>query len=249
MIAIVTGSGRCGSHSVARFLSQQRHADGRPVTVQHETEWHEIVTDLLDRREDRVNARLRGFAHDVEVSPFLLLMSGPPDCAAQPGVPLIGVVRDGRATVRSGMSHGWYWNPQAHMLGWPVLLPRFDGDRFEQCCQYWSWTCGRLLEWQATVVTLERLAGDPRERLRLLGRLQIVGAGEDFPRENQTCYEAPDRIEHMTVLANQSDWPGPFPPAREWSAAQRAAFGRYCGDYMDQFYPAWEERADDPAAP
>ena len=248
VIGIVTGSGRCGSHSVARFLGQQRHADGRLVTVQHETEWREIVADLLERHEDQVNARLGRFTHDVEVSPFLLLLSSPPACVGQPGVPLVGVVRDGRATVRSGMTHGWYWNPRAHVLAWPLLLPSFDGDRFAKCCQYWSWACARLLEWRATVVTLEGLADSPHERLRLLSCLQIIGPDEDFPLENETRYEAPDQIKHMTTLASQSAWPAPFPPAREWSAAHRAAFERYCGDYMDQFYPGWRKRADDPSA-
>lgn len=241
VIGIVIGSGRCGTHSVARFLSYQRRKDDRLVTAQHETDWCDIVEDLRSGHNDRVDDRLAGFVHDVEVSPFLLLMGRPPGCRWPKQSRLVGVIRDGRATVRSGMTHGWYWNPRAHAHAWAELLPRFEGDRFEQCCKYWSWASHRLMIWNATIVSVEKLTSDETERVRLISALDLVATGADFPCENATTYVQPTGGQRQVAPPSDGDlaWPDPFPAPDEWGKKHREVFERHCGTLMDRFYPAW----------
>jgi hypothetical protein len=188
---------------------------------------------------DRVQERLILFDHDVEVSAFLLFMTACPCSIAGAPLPLVGLVRDGRATVRSGMSNGWYWNPLLEPLSWTTLMPTFDGDRFEQCCQYWSWACGRLESWATRIVTLEGLRSDQDERRRLLSIFDGRGDDPPFPHENATEFDARP--------CEDGSWSAAFPPHTQWSRWERDAFRFYCSDFMDRFYPAWREDTGGPA--
>ncbi|HKP76471.1 MAG TPA: hypothetical protein VJT67_13165 [Longimicrobiaceae bacterium] len=225
MLALVTGSGRCGTNSVAAWLDGQALPGGRRVTAAHESAWPEIVAALLARREDVVEAALRGFAHDVEVSPYLALARRRP----LPEVPLIGIVRDGRKSVRSGMTNGWYYNSKPNPGSWVRLQPRFPGDRFDRCCRFWAWTYRRLERWGATIFRLEELVADPAARGRLLDLLGLAPSDIPFPVRNQTEPDA------------EVDGPAHFPPYARWTAGQRDAFARHCGRLMDRWYPGWRE--------
>ncbi len=236
MLSVVTGSGRCGTHSITYFLNGQARENHKPVVARHETDWQEIVNYLHHGREDLVDKRLAMMPYDIEVSPFLLLMSRPPQFPSGTTIPLVGLIRDARDTVRSGMTNGWYWNPMSHELQWVRLLPHFDGDRFEQCCQYWSWACRRLITWNATIFTVEKLSSEQAERTRLLTVLGLQASHDKLPRENQTSYKS------MRLKAAESEakkeWPAPFPSPKQWGVRRRELFLRHCGEMMDKFYPS-----------
>ena len=237
MLALVTGSGRCGTNSVAAFLDGRRGMDGRRIAARHETEWQEIVAALLDGRDDLADRRLGSMPHDIEVSPFLSLPRRRP--LADAGVKLVGVIRDGRKTVRSGMTNGWYWNPERDPRHWVNLKPRLAGDRFEQCCRFWAWTYLRLARWGADIFRLEDLAGGPAGRNRLLATLGLAPSNAPFPHRNPT--EAPSRGAAPAEAA--AAWPSPFPAADHWTAGQKRTFERHCGRVMDRYYPCWRETA------
>jgi len=225
MLALVTGSGRCGTHSVAAFLDGQALPGGRRITACHESEWPEIVAALLARRDDRVEAALLRFDHDVEVSPYLALARRRP----LPQVPLIGIVRDGRKSVRSGMTNGWYYNAEPNPDSWVHLQPRFPGDRFDRCCRFWAWTYRRLERWGAEIFRLEDLVANGAARARLLAALGLAPGPAPFPLRNQTEPHA------------EVDGPSHFPPYARWKRAQQDAFARHCGRMMDRYYPGWRE--------
>lgn len=241
MLAIVTGCGRCGTNSVTRFLEGQKRPDGCEVAARHETDWREIVADMMRGREDLIDDRLRAMGHDIEVSPFLSLLSQPPLASAEVPVRLVGLIRDGRWTVRSGMTNGWYWNPEADPEHWVTLQPRFEGDRFAICCQFWSWTYRRLVDWAATIYRLEGLVHRQADRDRLLAELGLAASNRPFPHENQTGYDSiPSDPSPATTDAGVA-WPAPFPAPNHWTKREHKVFEQYCGEMMDELYPGWRE--------
>lgn len=225
MLGVITGSGRCGTNSVAAWLDGQALPDGHRVTACHESEWPEIVAALLAGQEDEVERALRAMDHDVEVSPYLALARRRP----LPELPLIGVIRDGRKSVRSGMTNGWYYNAEPNPGSWVHLKPRFPGDRFDRCCRFWAWTYRRLERWGAEIFRLEDLVADPAARARLLATLGLAPSDAPFPIRNQTEPDA------------EVDGPAHFPHHSRWTRAQKDAFARHCGRVMDRYYPGWRE--------
>jgi len=237
MLALITGSGRCGTNSVAAFLDGRMRMDGRRVVARHETDWPAIVAAMLDGRDDLVDLRLGSLAHDIEVSPFLSLPRRRP--LANTGVELIGLIRDGRKTVRSGMTNGWYWNPERDPGHWVNLQPRFAGDRFERCCRFWAWTYLRLARWGADIFRLEDLTGGPAGRNRLLATLGLAPSCAPFPHRNPT--EEPPSGSSPPEAATA--WPSPFSDAAHWTGRQNRIFERQCGRIMDRYYPLWRDGA------
>ena len=238
MLAIVTGSGRCGTNSVAAFLNGQSGINGRQVVARHETGWREIVADIARSREDLVDGRLSSFDHDIEVSPFLLLLKVPPLAAAKNPPRLVGLMRDGRQTVRSGMTNGWYWNPEGDPAHWVNLMPRFDGDRFEPCCQFWTWSYKRLAGWDATIIRLEDLIAGPAGRHELLAATGLAKSNGPFVHQNWTPYDSFGTL----VDESEASWPLPLPAAEHWTKRQHEIFRRHCGEVMDECYPGWRKR-------
>jgi len=195
-----------------------------------------MVDEILQGREDLVDRRLSAFDHDVEVSPFLSMLRSRPLSFAGKQVRLVGLIRDGRQAVRSGMTNGWYWNPEGDPTHWVNLQPRFERDRFAACCQFWTWTYQRLAEWQATMFRLEDLTYSQSLRNKLLVELDLACSNELFPRKNRTDYDQPQASEREAL-----PWPDPFPDSRLWTVAQHEVFDRHCGELMDKYYPGWRE--------
>lgn len=73
---------------------------------------------------------------------------------AFPGVPVVGLVRDGRCTVRSMLARGVFTR------GRPVRGAPAEGSRFERTCAYWANTYGLFTRQRVPVFRLEGLNED-----------------------------------------------------------------------------------------
>ena len=185
--------GSLRDRSLAAFLDgQHRGRSGNALRVRHETEWQEMAADVLSGRCKDIDARLERFAHEIEVSPVVAMLP----CRPLPHLPLIGIVRDGRGAVRSGFETGWYSNPRRAPLHWTKLQPTFAGDRFERCCQFWTWSNKRVELWGGRMFRLEDLVASHDARSKLLSCLGL---------------ETSQRGRFHTYIAVRSTWRGPSP--------------------------------------
>lgn len=238
MIAFITGSGRCGTHTLTAFLDGQRRTCGTAVSAKHETDANEMIDDMLRGRFDLVRKRTAKFSHDIEVNPYLLFLPELPFSVKNPAGRILGLIRDGRKTVRSGMTNGWYWNPRVDCLRWVRLMPQFsDCDRFSACCRFWSWTYSRLENWGVEIFRLEDLLRSRSSRFVLLSRLGLQDSDSSLPFHNRTEY----RWNAASESTADVDWPSPFPDFNDWSGRELRVFDRSCGNLMDKYYPNWRE--------
>lgn len=208
---LVSGSGRCGTQSVARFLDGQRTADGRPVTARHEALWQHLLPALAAGDKERVREFVQGFQHDIEAAPHFSLV---PDVVAADTV--VHLIRDGRRVVQSGLNRGWY----ARDSIWDRIKPEFPGDRFAQSCRFWAHTNANMARIAQVTVRLEDLAGDPEAPQRLLADLGLAPSDTPFPMAN--------------AGRRPSDFTG-------WNEQQHAVFREICGELMDRYYPGWDQ--------
>jgi len=208
---LVSGSGRCGTQSVARFLDGQRLADGTPVAARHETLWQHLLPVLVAGDRARVRDFVRGFQHDVEAAPHFSLV---PDLIEADTV--VHLIRDGRRVVQSGLNRGWYQKDSV----WNRIKPDLPGDTFEKCCRFWVHTNTNMAGVADLTVRLEDLAGDPEAPARLLADLGLAPSRTPFP------------------LANAGRKPS---DASGWTDRQRAVFREICGELMDRYYPGWDD--------
>ncbi|MGW7573859.1 hypothetical protein [Streptomyces sp. NPDC054765] len=224
----VTGSGRCGTTSLAAALDRTAVSRaGTRVRARHESHAKELVRRLLVGDQDGSVALLRSIGPVIEVSPYLVFLKDRP----LPGVPLVGLCRDGRRTVASGMNDGWYyWTVRPRETHWSRLQPDFPGGRFEKCCRFWSWTYRRLLDWQAPVVRMEDILGPGPERNRLCAALGLSPLAGPLPRKNH------DRVgkAKFAVLTGRR-----ATGAQGWTPDMCATFETHCGEMMDMLYPGW----------
>jgi hypothetical protein len=240
LLGVVTGSGRCGTNSLAHFLNGQHTGGGLIISAKHETDWREITNEILAGRMDTADARLDSFTHDIEVSPFISLWPTRPLILSDTAVRLIALIRDGRQSVRSGMTNGWYWNPDNDPTHSVNLQPDIAGDRFEKCCKFWTWTYRRLSQWGARIVRFECLTAVGSERAILLDEFGLTESDRPFLHKNRTEYPRDDGFAKM----GDGTWPSPFPPFTGWTRRQHSAFEKYCGELMDKYYSHWREVRD-----
>jgi hypothetical protein len=220
-LALVGGSGRCGTASVAAFLDGLPTGDGAPLSARHETAQRELVDLCLSGGADAIDALLRDFRHDVEVSPLVPFYPWrlPHD------VLLLAVVRDARRVVPSGMDVGWGTQPGGEDGQW-VGIQRFEGaTRFERCCRQWVWTNGRLIEQGARFWRLEELIRREDARRDFAAALGADASSAPFPWMNDRRAQTGGRPR--------------FPEHAFWSSRQRRAFDRICGALMDELYYGW----------
>ncbi len=210
--AIVTGSGRCGTTSLARWLDGLRFRDGSPVRARHETLPEHVLPLIEARGLDDLRALLRGLPHDIEVAPFLALVPEVLDAEI-----VVHLVRDGRRVVQSGLNRGWY----RHHGQWNRIKPDFGGDPFEGCCRFWVHVVRKAARAADHTFRLEDVVADPGTRRHLLGVLRIEVSDRPFPVSN--------RGRDSSAFAG-------------WGADRREQFTEICGATMDDFYPGWRSQ-------
>jgi hypothetical protein len=222
----ISGSGRCGTTSTTLYLDGLLEPSGAPVRARHETRAGEMLDALASDRADRLRHLVRGFSHDLEVTPHLFLIPR----EHVPHGTLVAIIRDGRETVTSGMNCGWLL-PSADRPGhWSRLLPPLRGDRFARCCQLWSHAYATLQSFGAAVVRLEDLQASEDVRRGFLELLGLCPTSRPFPHRNRSKpTKARVAGEGVETLPG---WPG-------WSPFQRDVFTEHCGVLMDVFYPGW----------
>jgi hypothetical protein len=211
--ALITGSGRCGTQSMALWLDGMRFRDGEPVVARHETLYEFILPYHLEGRTDMIRDVIRGFRHNLEAGPPYALM---PDLVTAGRI--VHLIRDGRRVVQSGLNRGWYRSESL----WNRVKPDFDGTVFERCCLYWRHMVRNTDGIADTAVRLEDLVASAEARAALLADLGIVPDDRPLPESNRGA--RPSTFE-------------------DWSAEQHATFARICGEDMDRHYAGWRESA------
>lgn len=229
-LTLITGSGRCGTLSLTRYLDGMERIEGGAARARHESRFDAMARLLIAGEEEEIATLLGRFAHDIEVNPLIALL--PPRIVERSERPYVALIRDGRETVRSGYNKTWYFNEHQLAEHWTNVLPPFPGDRFERCCRYWAWVYRRLDEQGAAIFRLEDLHRDPPERKRLLRMLGLRSPELPFPHRHAGTRSRWDAVNRGVA---------PLPRWPRWSRRQRGAFARWCGEIMDAWYPEWRE--------
>ena len=210
---LVTGSGRCGTQSLAHWLDGLTDLDGAALRARHETLWHYLLPLIAAGRSEDVRAFVDGFQHEIECAPHFSLM---PEAIRADAV--IRLIRDGRRVVQSGLNRGWYVKEGP----WNRVKPVFPGSVFEQACRFWVHT-NRNLDGVAThTFRLEDLAASPASRATLLAALGVPPSDRPLPVSNSG---------QASSLADR------------WTPQERDAFAEICGELMDEHYAGWREEA------
>ena len=160
MAFFVTGAGRSGTKWLAEFLN-----NARDVRVCHEPLMFNAEKVMM---EDRLvsDAEAVVFLHERkqklvaqygqrqgEVNHYLCYWVEPLRTVF-PGVPILGLVRDGRKTVGSFVGRGMYACWDRRKLPTP---PDEAVGQFAKCCWFWADVYERLLEQGVDIFTLESL--------------------------------------------------------------------------------------------
>jgi hypothetical protein len=207
---IITGSGRCGTHSISHYLDGMTFQDGTPVHACHETLTDYLLPVLEEGDVEAVRFIHTGFTHGIEAAPHLSLVAD-----TLVAKKIVHLVRDGRRVVQSGLNRGWYQNNRP----WNRIKPDLPGDVFEKCCRFWVYTNERAASVAGLRVRLEDLAASSAARDELLDYLEIQPSSREFPRTNRG--------------KSPSSHTG-------WTSEQDDLFADICGELMDAYYPGWQ---------
>ncbi len=235
----ILSTGRCGSTTIARLLSQ---VPGVVCAHEPHPRLIEEAKEYVERTacRDDIVALLRAtrlapkWTHLYGESNHCLAWLADAVCQAFPDAYYIWLIRDGLDVVASldhrrvyrGMQGIWGQNmPFGDAVGdmgareWQRLSP------FARCCWRWSWTnrtIRQALEGAGVRWLYVRLE-DLQDRLADIGSF----LGVDIPP--QLC--AP--------VANASK--SPVTKCNDWDRGQRQSFESLCGPLMDELYPSWRE--------
>lgn len=208
---LVSGSGRCGTQTLAHWLDGMTFQDGEAVDARHESLAGHVLRSIIDGDTETVARVVRGQAHNIESAPFYALMAGHLEADL-----IVQLVRDGRRVVQSGVNRGWYDNDTV----WNRIKPRFEGDRFANCCHFWRHANAELDGVADLRVRLEDLSTEASAQAKLLSDLGIAPTDVPFPHANKG---------------------GASSAATDWTEDQRKVFTEICGELMDRYYPDWQE--------
>ncbi len=208
---LITGSGRCGTQSVAHWLDGRTDLDGVVLRARHETLWPYLLPMIADGRVEEVRAFVDGFNHEIECAPHFSLMPGAIGADA-----VVRLIRDGRRVVQSGLNRGWYVKDSP----WNRVKPVFPGDVFAQACRFWVHTNRNLDRIATHTFRLEDLTTSAATRDELLAALGVPPGGPLLPTSN---------------AGRVSSQPG------GWSPQEREKFEEICGGLMDEHYPGWRD--------
>jgi len=167
----ITGQGRSGTMWLARLLDLDPdikvfHEAGGRLDSNRFAGFHRGVNArkyLLGprlARTEQVMERWPGLPF-AEVNSYLRYCV--PELREVYEVPVLGIVRDGRYTVRSMLARGIYQTsgrPPIRPLGGDILADWPGMKPFARTCWYWADAYRRLLEQIVMIFTLERLNSD-----------------------------------------------------------------------------------------
>jgi len=208
---IISGSGRCGTTTLAQYLNGMQFNNGMTAKAQHETLQEYILPWIVQGNSKAIKRLISGQSHNIESAPYLALV---PEVISADVV--VHLVRDGRRVCQSGMIRQWYGDDTP----WNRIKPDFPGSRFEKICHLWRHMNEQMESVNGILVRLEDLAESPRIRADLLKKLGLRNDGRPFPHSNKG-----------TV-------PSLFD---SWTPEMRSTFANICGPLMDRYYPGWQE--------
>jgi hypothetical protein len=176
-----------------------------PEWIWHRVRWMDTER-TGGKRWGEVNSYLRYAVHDLR--------------EAFPGVPVVGLVRDGRFTVRSLMRLGIYAKRQP-----PIPPPTWAETPFQRCCWYWADAYRILVAWGVPIFRLEDLNADYAEVEVLCAKLGI----------EPPTWQHWAKLRHKPANATK-----PHGARLEWSTGECEAFRRAAGDMQRRFgYPVF----------
>ena len=179
---LITGSGRCGTTSIAKYLDGLQFNSEETIISQHETDAGKIIRYLIDGRIDEINKTMLGFKNNIEVSPYIALFPSRP----LGNVQLISLIRDGRKTVISGFNTGWFENIDDEKYHWSNYVNKlFDGERFTKCCQLWTYVYNKLERWNSSFYRLEDISKYTKIREKFLDQMNIKRSNKPIEVLNQ----------------------------------------------------------------
>ena len=216
----VTGQGRSGTKWLATVL------DCDPsVRVRHEAlrQWdarvyRHIWTGKLDAVEYLESRRKKmeeiAVAEDhAEVNSYLRYCV--PGLRQVFGVPVVGLVRDGRYVVRSMLARGVFVKKS------PLPKPQ-EYDAFTACCWYWADTYQRFDQQDVLTFRLEDVSQDFDAFQKLRGAI-----GANVSRHDWRKFR--DKVIHAGRSAGKP---------LDWTAEQKTTFRNVAGDVQERFgYP------------
>lgn len=208
---IISGSGRCGTTTLAEYLDGMTFTDGEKVVARHETLNEFLLPCVLDRQDECISRMVGGMPHNIESAPYFAHV---PELMTAEKVVLL--VRDGRRVCQSGINRRWYETD----LIWDLIKPDYDGTIFEKICYFWRY-CNEQVEKISThFVRLEDLSESEEARQKLLDDLGLIPSGQVFPHSNKG--KAP------SVFG-------------DWTDEMKETFTAINGEMMDRYYPGWRE--------
>jgi hypothetical protein len=207
---IGTGSGRCGTASLAEYLDNMIFTDGVGVSAKHETLYITILNGIIEKAFGTIKDTVQSFSHNVEVAPYYSLVPETLSSADK----VILLIRDGRKVVSSGMARGWFKRDSL----WDKIKPDFQGSQFEKCCHLWKHTNENVLSRADITIRLEDLIDSNidesfYEILNIEKPLK-----KKFPKKNVSTTT----------------------PKMVWNKKDFECFKSICGDLMDSYYKGWE---------
>lgn len=154
----VTGHGRSGTKWLAQVLNEDPGIDVRHEPVKTDAKVYtglccQAVTDYLESRKAQMTPKAEGQKWG-EVNSYLRYWVQQL-CKVFPGVPVVGLVRDGRYVVRSLLKRGVFKDPQKRL---PFVPP--SAEPFVKACCYWANTYKILLVSGVSIYKLEQLNDD-----------------------------------------------------------------------------------------
>jgi hypothetical protein len=222
---LITGSGRCGTLSVSIFLDGLKFTSDKIVHALHETKRLEILSLMKKGQWVDANNIILNLKNDIEVSPYISLFPNNPNQNGD----IFAIIRDGRNTVKSGMNSGWFLENNNKSTSWTELAPKFNGDRFQQCCQLWVWIYEKLELWNASFLRLEDIINNKsNKRIFFLKKMNIVPNNNIFPITNLAL-----KRKNKIINLGYSE----LPNWEHWKIEQKKYFIEKCGFLMSKYYP------------
>lgn len=251
-IFFVVGTGRCGSLTISRVLSQHPDAtcrhEPRPQMIRLAAEWAHRERDREQIRRE-LDAVFRGSSvfpankvygeSDQNYSHLIPLLAD-----LLPASRFIWLIRDGRDFVASASERGWYssqadaGNPVSHELMDRWLYYRLNGSRcgelsheewdalplFERYSWYWRHV-NRVIE-----ASLQNLPPDRWRRLKI----------EEFAAKTDEVLRFLGLRPSPLVVRQHNKANYEITRWEEWSVAEHEGFERWCGAEMDRWYAGWK---------
>ncbi len=208
---VISGSGRCGTTTLAEYLNGMNFTDGEPVLARHETLYEFILPWILEKDHASISRLINGMPHNIESAPYFAHI---PELMTAETV--VHLVRDGRRVCQSGVNRNWYETQTI----WNRIKPDFEGTVFEKICHFWRHTNEQCEKISDVFVRLEDLSESEDARQKLLEDLNLKSTGQIFPHSNKG--KAPSGFD-------------------SWTTEMREAFTTICGEMMDRYYPGWRE--------